>query len=213
MTILTNTYHLFRPKIGFIQFLFFAFSLCFSSCHSSKKISTSQANSSHEPTETVTKKSTKKSVVKHYTPPSHKQLKRKYAALLETKPSKIRNKALYYFIDEWMDVPYRWGGNDKSGVDCSGFVHQLYQKVYGLNIDRTVASLYDKTKNFKKQKKFSEGDLVYFKTEEQPDHVGVFLMNGYFVHSSKGKGVHINNLNERYWKQVFIRGGKVKAKS
>ncbi|MBS1775639.1 MAG: C40 family peptidase [Bacteroidetes bacterium] len=212
MAFLTSTYYFIRQKLGSIHYLLFAFSLCISSCHSSKKTTSSQADSNHEHSETITHKTDRRSALKHYTPPSHKQLRRKYAALLETKPSKIRNKPLYYFIDEWINVPYRWGGNDKNGVDCSGFVHQLYQKVYGLKIDRTVAILYDKTKNFKKQKKFSEGDLVYFQTDEQPDHVGIYLMNGFFIHSSKGKGVHINNLKERYWKQVFIRGGKVRAK-
>lgn len=158
------------------------------SCHSSKKIA------GHQPLR-------------------KKELKRKYAAILHTKPRKIKNRKLYYFVDEWNGVTYKWGGNDKNGVDCSGFTKKLYSSVYHVEIKRTVASLRESTKNFKKQRKLREGDLVYFREAHDPSHVGVYLKNGFFIHSSKGKGVHINNLNESYWKKIYLGGGKVREKS
>jgi len=152
-------------------------------------------------------------VQKAYTPLRKKELRRKYASILQTRPGTIKNKRLYYFIDEWSGVHYKWGGNDKNGVDCSGFVHQLYQSVYGVKIRRTVATLHEETRNFRKLRKLREGDLVYFKEEDDPSHVGVYLRNGYFVHSSKGTGVHISNLKESYWQKTFAGGGKVRKGS
>jgi lipoprotein Spr len=54
-----------------------------------------------------------------------------------------------------------------------------------------------------------EGDLVFFNTRGGVSHVGVYLTNGYFVHSSTKYGVIISNLNEGYYKQRFIGAGRV----
>lgn len=182
--------------------------LVFSSCHSSKKITDSSASK--------TSKEIRRNIAKQHYSPGHnsrlskKQLKRKYAAILETKPRKIKNRKLYYFIDDWYGAKYKWGGNDQHGVDCSGFVHQLYLSVYGITIKRTVATLYKESKNFKRQRRLREGDLIYFNEADDPSHVAVYLKNGYFVHSSKGVGVHISNINEGYWQKIYLRGGKIK---
>jgi len=146
-------------------------------------------------------------------PLSKKELKKKYAAILQTKPRKIKNKELYFFIDEWYGVKYKWGGNDKAGVDCSGFTKQLYTTVYKKEVKRTVATLHQSTRNFKRKRRLREGDLVYFQEDDDPSHVGVYLRNGFFVHSAKGKGVHISNINDSYWKRIYKAGGKVKKKS
>ncbi|HRO41665.1 MAG TPA: NlpC/P60 family protein [Flavipsychrobacter sp.] len=175
-------------KLRFFTCLVLATLIIFTSCHSSKK---GTANK----------------------PLSKKELKKKYAAILETKPRKIKNQQLYYFIDDWYGVKYKWGGNEKKGVDCSGFTKILYNKVYGMEVKRTVATLHETTKNFKRKRKLREGDLVYFQEEDDPSHVGVYLKNGYFVHSAKGKGVHISNIKDNYWKKIYAGGGKVKKKS
>lgn len=131
---------------------------------------------------------------------------------MQVKPAKIKNKQLYYFIDDWYGVKYKWGGNDKNGVDCSGFTKLLYQHVYETQMKRTVTTLHETTRNFKRKRRLREGDLVYFREKDDPSHVGVYLKNGYFVHSSKGKGVHISSLNDNYWNSIYKGGGKVKKK-
>jgi len=150
---------------------------------------------------------------REYKPLRKRQLKRKYADILQTKPGNIKNLRLYYFIDEWSGVRYKFGGNNKAGIDCSGFVHQLYESVYGVKIKRTVRTMHEETKNFRKQRKLKEGQLVYFKEADDPSHVGVYLMNGFFVHSSGKEGVHISSLSEEYWKKNFAGGGKVRKRS
>jgi len=142
-----------------------------------------------------------------------RELKQKYASILKTTPGKIKNRRLYYFIDDWYGVTYKWGGNTQSGVDCSGLVCQLYKDVYGVKVKRTVATQHQETRNFKRMRRLREGDFVYFRTEgNKLNHVGIYLRNGYFVHASQSKGVAINNLEEDFWQRVYAGGGKVKKK-
>ena len=55
-----------------------------------------------------------------------------------------------------------------------------------------------------------EGDLVFFRVNsKQVSHVGIYLMNNYFVHASTSKGVMISNLNEEYWQKYFEGIGRI----
>ena len=144
-----------------------------------------------------------------YQPLSEKALQKKYAAKLQASPGELDNTRLYYFIDEWYGTPYRYGGNTRSGVDCSGFVVQLYTKVFGSTLPRTAMQQFDASKKIKKTRKLEEGDLVFFNDGRgKVTHVGVYLMNNFFVHSGTGSGVIIGNLEDDYWREHFVAGGK-----
>src|SRR5476651_2310103 len=54
----------------------------------------------------------------------------KYAELMEVSKSDIKNGRLYEFIDQWMGIPYKFGGLAKDGIDCSGLTFLLEQQVY-----------------------------------------------------------------------------------
>src|SRR5258708_782293 len=54
----------------------------------------------------------------------------KYAALVGVPEEELRNKKLLLFIGDWYGVPYRYGGADKLGVDCSHLVCRVYKDVY-----------------------------------------------------------------------------------
>ena len=41
-------------------------------------------------------------------------------------------------------------------------------------------------------------------------HVGIYLKNGKFIHASTSKGVIVSSLNEQYYTQYWLRGGRVK---
>ncbi len=53
-----------------------------------------------------------------------------------------------------------------------------------------------------------EGDLVFFNTRGGVSHVGVYITNGYFVHSAASDGVMISNLEDSYFLRRFIGGGR-----
>ncbi len=141
---------------------------------------------------------------------SDRELRKRYAAKLSASSGDIENASLYRFIDEWYGVPYRYGGNGKNGVDCSGFSNKLYAAVYSLPIQRTAQLQYNACKKIKR-KRLREGDLVFFNEGgKKITHVGIYLVNAYFVHASTGSGVTISNLEDAYWDRHFVSGGKIR---
>jgi cell wall-associated NlpC family hydrolase len=140
---------------------------------------------------------------------SDKNYTEKYAAILQVKPNDLHNDKLYQFIDHWYGTPYKYGGNTKSGIDCSGFAGTLYQVVYNKNLPRSSKGIYELTSHIS-EKSLKEGDLVFFKIEQKDvSHVGIYLANNKFVHASTKKGVIINDLNEPYYKKYFHKGGRI----
>ncbi|MFL5752144.1 MAG: C40 family peptidase [Bacteroidia bacterium] len=137
-------------------------------------------------------------------------LKMKYAAQLGVRESELNNIKLFQFIDEWYSAPYKYGGLDKTGIDCSGFAFTLYNIVYSKKVARSTGELYSSCTSLD-NKDLKEGDLVFFKIEKKDvSHVGVYLMNNKFIHASTKKGVIINDLNEVYYKKYFYKAGRIK---
>ncbi len=132
----------------------------------------------------------------------------KYAQILDREVETITNTYLFNFIDEWWAVRYRYGGTTMRGVDCSSYTGQLLYTVYAVSMPRTARAQYGVTSRVRKDE-LQEGDLVFFNTRGFVSHVGIYLGNGYFTHSSCSKGVTINNLNESYYSKKFISGGRV----
>lgn len=123
------------------------------------------------------------------------------------------NIPLYAEVSLWLGVPYRYSGNTKSGSDCSGFVSQVFLRVYGKKMERSSDDQAKKDVLEVRKGSLEPGDLVFFKTSSKSkkiDHVGIFLQNGYFIHASTSKGVIISHLEEEYYKKAWNKGGRVK---
>ena len=108
-------------------------------------------------------------------------------------------------IDNWLGVSYKYGGTDKSGVDCSGFTSAIYLQLYGIQLLRTARDQYINGRKIRNSQR-SEGDLVFFRGERGAgiDHVGIYLGDDQFVHSSTQRGVIISSLEEEYYKKRYI---------
>lgn len=127
--------------------------------------------------------------------------------------TKKDNIKLYRQAAAWIGVRYRLGGTSKSGVDCSGFAGAIYKDVYGAKLHRSVDDIYHNDCKRIRRGRLREGDLVFFRTDDKrkkrPNHVGVYLKNGKFVHASTSKGVEINSLDNVYYRKAFVKGGRV----
>ena len=119
----------------------------------------------------------------------------------------LSNSFLYKYIDDWFGTRYRMGGKNKHGIDCSAFTSGLLMAVYSVSAPRTARLQYGACKRIKKND-LTEGDLVFFNTRGGVSHVGMYLANGYFVHSCCSGGVSLNNLSESYYSSKFISGGR-----
>lgn len=118
------------------------------------------------------------------------------------------NLKLYKFIYEWIGTPYSFGGNTKRGIDCSAFAKTIYEKVFNTTILRNSRDIFSMTDPLSKDE-LKEGDLVFFKIKSRSiSHVGVYLGDNRFAHSSSG-GVKISNLNEPYYSRYFYKGGRI----
>lgn len=137
-------------------------------------------------------------------------LQRKYSQLLQVVPTTITNLPLYGFIEDWYGVRYRLGGDDKNGIDCSAFVQRLYENVFCTNLVRTALQQFHMCRFVFNQDSLNEGDLVFFHIHgKRISHVGVYLMNNYFVHASSSQGVMISSLDDAYWSRYYAGAGKI----
>ena len=132
----------------------------------------------------------------------------KYALMLDVAIESIKNTSLYQFIENWYGTRYRYGGTTKKGIDCSAFTDKLISAVYSLVLPRTAREQYKFCEHISKDD-LLEGDLVFFKMKRGVSHVGVYLANGHFVHSSRSKGVMISSLDNSYYAKRFVSGGRV----
>ena len=124
------------------------------------------------------------------------------------------NLTLYDTIVSWLGTPYKFAGNCEKGIDCSGFVTILYDRALGLKLGaRNSAEIYNKMEKIDPDD-MKEGDLVFFSIRKRRiSHIGVYLGNNKFVHSSTSRGVIISDLDEPYYKRFFAGAGRQKTDS
>lgn len=128
--------------------------------------------------------------------------------LLNVNESQLKNKSLYHFIVDWYGTPYKFGGNNQNGIDCSGFTNILFNEIYNIQLPRISRDIAEKVKR-KYTKDLKEGDLVFFSFGNTGvvNHVGVYLHNNNFVHASTSRGVIISNLSEPYYGDFLVKCG------
>ena len=113
--------------------------------------------------------------------------------------------------ESYLGTPYRMGGLDQRGLDCSGLVFSSFRDALDITVPRTSERLYTWTMKIPSDD-LQPGDLVFFTTAEQRiSHVGIFVGEGRFIHSqSQGNltGVMYSHLNEAYWRRTFAGAGR-----
>jgi len=133
----------------------------------------------------------------------------KYALLMNQPVESTWNEKLLLFLDEWYGIPYRYGGSNKQGIDCSAFACQLLSAVYGVSLPRRSADQFASVEKLT-IKKLQQGDLVFFNTTGRLSHVGIYLGNDKFIHASTSSGVMISDLKEVYFSRRFAGSGRAK---
>jgi hypothetical protein len=133
----------------------------------------------------------------------------KYAKLLAVPVDSITNRKLYALIEQFSSAPYKFGGDDLNGIDCSGLAYIVEKDVYDVVIPHSTIqqASFVNTKNVSQ---LEEGDLIFLKLGgNNINHVGVYLQNGYFVHETPNLGLVLDNLTDPYIQQRFMACGNV----
>jgi cell wall-associated NlpC family hydrolase len=104
---------------------------------------------------------------------------------------------------QWQGTPYRLGGTNKAGVDCSAFVQHLYIDVYSKTLPRTT-ELQLSQGTAVSLSQAQTGDLIFFKTSYKMRHVGVVYDQNSFLHASTSKGVIFSRIDNVYWAPRII---------
>ncbi|MDZ7374864.1 MAG: C40 family peptidase [candidate division KSB1 bacterium] len=108
-------------------------------------------------------------------------------------------------LRRFLGSPYAWGGASPAGVDCSGLVVAVYGSVFGLDLPHSVDQLFTLGRAVE-QNGLRIGDLVFFRTDAgdpTPDHVGIYVGRGKFVHASRAEGVVVSDLSESTYRRQW----------
>lgn len=122
-------------------------------------------------------------------------------------PELIRTQLLKHY-QRWEGVPYRYGGNGYDGVDCSGFVHIMFDRALGKEVPRST-KLLSRIRNKVSMRNLRAGDIIIFRTSYSGLHAGIYVGNGEFIHASKSKGVMRSRLSNPYWQDAYSKAVRV----
>ena len=114
-------------------------------------------------------------------------------------PGAVRNLQQAY--KKWQGTPYRFGGVDEQGMDCSAFTRNMYQEAYGMQLPRSTYEQVELGREIS-QHELQPGDLVFFRTG-RTQHNGVYVGEGKFAHASSSAGVTISRLDNVYWRTRY----------
>lgn len=110
----------------------------------------------------------------------------------------------------YVGVPYRTGGIDAKGMDCSGLLFRIYA-----DQKRVIPRLSKDQAQFGLPVSIQEiqvGDWIFFATNKSNsiNHSGIVSQiisanEVYFIHASTSKGVREDNLYQKYWLGSFVK--------
>jgi hypothetical protein len=103
--------------------------------------------------------------------------------------------------DSWMGTRYRFGGESRSGIDCSAFTRQIFRETFGMELPRNTALQVQEGVSVSRDD-LAPGDLVFFR-RGGTRHVGIYLGDNEFLHASTSRGVTISNLDESYYQRYY----------
>jgi cell wall-associated NlpC family hydrolase len=108
----------------------------------------------------------------------------------------------------WLGTPYRFGGDDRDGIDCSAFIQKVFE-VEGEKLPRTTQEQINVGSEVGLDEQFEPGDRLFFAFgrlgKGVADHTGIYIGNDQFIQASSSKGVTISDVGDgSYYRNNLI---------
>ena len=120
-------------------------------------------------------------------------------------------RAIAQFALGFRGVPYRLGGADPGGFDCSGLVQYVFAQ-YGIAVPRVVEQQYA-VGDAIRPSDIKPGDLIFFNTKKRGEgasHVAIAIGQDSFVHAPNSTGVvRIETLGSAYWGARYVGAKRI----
>jgi len=125
--------------------------------------------------------------------------------------STIRHELLECIYD-WLGTRYTYGGNSRRGIDCSAFTRRVMRSVLSVDLPRVSHRQGSAVVKIARDS-LQFGDLIFFtgtnRNIRRVGHVGIYIGNGVFAHSSTGRGVIFSHLSDGHYQERFLFGGRI----
>lgn len=141
-------------------------------------------------------------------PPAPAKPPAAHAAKPPAPPKAVKGEAVVATARKYLGTPYKYGGTNPKGFDCSGYVWFVFNE-HGRKLPRTADKQYEAGTSVP-AKNLKPGDLVFFTTAEKgASHCGIFVGDGKFIHASSSRGVMVSALGDIYWKPRYLGARRV----
>ena len=111
----------------------------------------------------------------------------------DTRVARLRRAA-----EAYIGVRYKLGGQSRRGMDCSGFIRQVFAETYGMRLPRSSRGMWKLGRSIDRED-LRPGDLVFFRSMGIIDHSGIYMGHNYFIHSASSVGVSYSTLDAPYF--------------
>jgi cell wall-associated NlpC family hydrolase len=122
-------------------------------------------------------------------------------------------------IESYIGTPYQYGGVSYQGIDCSGLVTEVYRRGLNISLPRNTEALFcEGVGEVVPRRNLRFGDLVFFRDMEEHErdndgcgvsHVGIYMGDEVFVHSSISRGVTEDDINSSYYARRYAGARRV----
>lgn len=128
---------------------------------------------------------------------------------VKTEAASIEEDIVQYG-QQFMGVPYVWGGTTPNGFDCSGFTQYIYKNEAGISIPRTTDQQYQIGTSVAKSD-LQPGDLIFYANTYKKgiSHVGVYAGNNMVLNATTSRGVDLVSMDNPYWGPKYAGAKRV----
>ena len=119
--------------------------------------------------------------------------------------SDVLGNQIIAYAEQFLGVPYVWGGNGPKSFDCSGFTKYVMNH-FGYEINRTASAQSTNGVSISRSE-LQPGDLVFFHTFSSYvyiTHVGIYAGNGQFIHASSTNGITYSSMYSDYYSDAYV---------